>query len=316
MAANLEAQIQSSGNIVLDRRYAWAKAEAEDGAHAAAADILDQIVAEAPRWAAAWFALGVAREKAGDKQGAAVAFQRLAELDAEGLFGALLHLARLGVTATPERAPESYVRGLFDQYAARFEMHLVDELGYCGPALLRDALRRAAGDGGFQFRNFIDLGCGTGLMARALSPHFDHAAGVDLAPLMIGKARKTGLYARLETGDLAAFLRNESTGSADLVIAADVFIYLGSLDEVFSETARVLGQGGLFAFSVQTGDDSVSVSEDGWALGKDLRYAHSENYLRRLAAQTGFDIVLLEAASVRRDAGRDVPGLVCVLLKA
>jgi len=309
--AGIEALAQSSGNLVLDRRYAWAKAEADEGAHAVAADLFEQIIAEAPQWAAAWFALGVAREKAGDREGAAAAFHRLMELDADSLFGAPLHLARLGAAAAPTRAPESYVRGLFDQYAARFETHLVDDLRYCGPALLRDALGKvdAARGRAFHFRRFIDLGCGTGLMARALTPHFDQAAGVDLSPLMIEKARQTGLYARLEAADLAAFLRAEPAASADLIIAADVFIYLGDLEAVFRQTGRVLGQNGLFAFSVQTGHEA----DRDWVLGQDLRYAHSEAYLRRLATQTGFVMSRLEPAAVRQDAGRDVPGLVCVL---
>jgi predicted TPR repeat methyltransferase len=312
MAADIETLTQSSGNMVLDRRYAWAKAEADDGAHAVAADIFEQIIADAPEWPAAWFALGVAREKAGDMQGAAVAFQRLAELDGDSLFGASLHLARLGAAAMPGRAPEGYVRGLFDQYAARFDTHLVDELAYRGPALLLDALRRVdtARSGAFHFRHFIDLGCGTGLMARALSPHFDRATGVDLSPLMIGEGRKTGLYTRLETAELAAFLRAEPTDSADLVVAADVFIYLGDLEKAFGETGRVISHGGLFAFSVQTGVDLD------WAVGKDLRYAHSQAYLRRLAAETGFAVLSIDDVSSRKDAGLDVPGLVCVLIKA
>jgi predicted TPR repeat methyltransferase len=300
---------QSSGNIVLDRRFAWAKAEADEGAHEAAADILQQIVAEAPIWSAAWFALGVAREKSGDPAGAAAAFQRLTEIDPEGLFGAPLHLARLGAATAPERAPDDYVRGLFDQYAARFDAHLVDALAYRGPALLLEALRRTEADrgGALRFRHFIDLGCGTGLMARALTPHFEQATGVDLAPLMIEEARKSGLYARLEAAELTAFLRVEPAASADLVIAADVFVYMGNLEEVFGETARVLTPDGLFAFSVQAGEGAD------WRLGDDMRYFHSQAYVRRLAAQTGLAVLTIETASTRQDAGRDVPGLVCVL---
>ena len=300
---------QSSGNLVLDRRYAWAEAEAAEGAHAAAADILEQIVTEAPRWSAAWFALGVAREKAGDTAAATAAFRRLTEIDPQGLFGAPLHLARLGATTAPERAPDDYVRGLFDQYAARFDAHLVDALAYRGPALLLDALRQAEADrgGALRFRHVIDLGCGTGLMARALTPHFEQVTGVDLAPLMIEEARRSGLYARLEAAELTAFLRGEPAASADLVVAADVFVYLGNLEEVFGETARVLTSGGLFAFSVQAGENAD------WRLGDDMRYFHSQTYLRQLAAQAGFAVLSIDAASTRQDAGRDVPGLICVL---
>lgn len=303
---------QSSGNLVLDRRFAWAQAAAHEGAHDAAADILEQIIAEAPRWPAAWLALGEAREKAGDLDGAVVAFRQLAELDTSGLLGGALHLARLGGGAEPERAPDAYVRGLFDTYAARFDAHLTGELAYRAPQLLRDALETACTRRQqiFHFRRAIDLGCGTGLMARSLVPYVDEISGVDLSPLMIEEARRTGLYASLHVGELMAFLQNCPNGSADLIVAADVLVYLGALETTFMEAARVLTSGGLLAFSVQRGED------DDWTLGQDMRYFHSQGYLARLAAETGFTALSIDAGSSRKDAGLDVPGLVAVLVRA
>ncbi|MBN9081194.1 MAG: hypothetical protein BGP04_23210 [Rhizobiales bacterium 62-17] len=303
---------QSSGNLVLDRRFAWAQAAAHEGAHEAAAEILEQILAEAPRWAAAWFALGEAREKAGDHPGAILAFQHLAAADPSGLLGADLHLARLGAGAAPERAPDAYVRGLFDTYAARFDAHLTGDLAYRAPQLLTQALRAACERRRqiFHFPRVIDLGCGTGLMARSLSPHFDEMHGVDLSPLMIEEARHTHLYASLHVGELVAFLQERPAQSAELVIAADVLVYLGALEATFAEAARVLTSGGLFGFSVQQGD------AQGWVLGQDMRYFHSRAYLARLGATAGFEVISLDAASSRKDAGHDVPGLVAILRRA
>jgi predicted TPR repeat methyltransferase len=53
--------------------------------------------------------------------------------------------------------------------------------------------------------------------------------------------------------------------------------------------------------------------QQSYALGADLRYAHSPAYLAAEAGRAGFTVAHLEAASSRRDAGRDVPGLVVVL---
>src|SRR5262249_10120434 len=62
--------LQSSGDPALDRRLEWARAYLEDDPATAAAMLAD-LVAEAPGFAAAWFLLGEAREKAGDASGAA-----------------------------------------------------------------------------------------------------------------------------------------------------------------------------------------------------------------------------------------------------
>ena len=48
---------------IAERRYAYAKAAALEGDWSAALDVLNQTLERAPEWAAAWFALGEAKEK-------------------------------------------------------------------------------------------------------------------------------------------------------------------------------------------------------------------------------------------------------------
>ena len=301
----------TSGDIIADRRYAWAEAAAADGDHAAAADLFAQTLELTPDWAAAWFALGEAREKIDDGPGAVEAFARAAALDTHDALGARLRLAVHGAQNAPLAASPAYIRALFDQYAGRFETHLVETLRYRGPQLLRAGLEHACTLTGraFWFRNALDLGCGTGLMAKALQPLVSAFAGVDLSPKMVAAARMTGCYRRVEAGELVEFLGGEPDASADLAVAADVLVYIGDLRGVFAQCARVLEPGGLFGFTVQQGEAL-------WALGPDLRYAHAPGYLRGLAAQHGFETLSMEAAPTRQDAGRDVPGLVCVLARA
>jgi predicted TPR repeat methyltransferase len=153
----------------------------------------------------------------------------------------------------------------------------------------------------------LDLGCGTGLMAREMSDVCGPIEGVDLAPAMAARARASGLYARVEAGDMQAFLAARDHGAVDLVLAADVFVYCGDLAPVFREARRVLAAGGLFAFTLQR-------SESGdYVLGDDLRYAHSRDYLARLAEACGFRTILCEDVSVRQDRGVAVPGLALVM---
>lgn len=300
----------SSGNLFADRRYEYARAAAKDGDDAAAADLLEQALELAPDWAAAWFALGEACERQGARDQAARAFAQCIASDPDDRHGASLRLALGGGAPAPVAMGAAYVRGLFDQYAPRFDAHLTGALGYRGPQILEGALRAAcdARGRGFHFAAVLDLGCGTGLMAAALDPHFDTIHGVDLSPGMIAQARKTGLYDSLETAEMLGWMKSRPAAQASLVTAADVLVYVGDLSPLFAQAARVLDPArGLFAFTTQR------LEGEDYALGADMRFAHAPEYLRGCAQAAGLQVVLLEEQSTRRDAGRDVPGLVCVL---
>lgn len=52
-----------------------------------------------------------------------------------------------------------------------------------------------------QARSVLDLGCGTGVHAEALSPRFDYT-GVDVQPRLVDHARRARPYARFEVGDI------------------------------------------------------------------------------------------------------------------
>ena len=155
----------SSGDLIADRRYDFARAYAADGDLAAAADLYAQAVELVPGFASAWFALGEAREALGDREGAGTAFARALEADRDDRHGAALHLARLGGADPAAAALQTYVRTLFDQYAARFDRALED-LSYSAPAKLREAVMKH----GTRFGSMLDLGCGTGLAGAAFRP--------------------------------------------------------------------------------------------------------------------------------------------------
>lgn len=273
--------------------------------------MFEQALELAPDFAPAWIGLGDARQRLGRRDAAAAAFARAAALDPRGTLGAQMRLAALGAIEAPGAPPSAWVSALFDEYAPRFDTHLVKALAYRGPELLMSALERACLLRGraFKFARALDLGCGTGLMGRALAPHAGSLRGADISPAMIEIARTAGFYAELHVCDLSAYLETQADGGSDLVIAADTFVYAGDLSGVFAQGARALMPGGLFAFTLQ------SAAGNSWSLGADLRYAHSRGYIDRLAAQYGFDTVILDEASARRDAGADVPGLVCVLAR-
>jgi predicted TPR repeat methyltransferase len=299
----------SSGDLLADRRYSYAKGALDEGDFPAAIDLARQALELAPQFAAAWALLGRALLSSGERTEAAEALTRALALDPDDPMGLRVDLAHLGALPAESAVTGSYVRALFDDYAPRFEKHLLKSLNYRGPELIADALRRASTRRlpGFRFRRVLDLGCGTGLMARALEGSAGTIEGVDLSGRMLAQARKTHLYDALHESDLVAFLQSCDAASADLVVAADVFVYMAALDAAFREAHRVLERGGFLAFTVQ------AHAGEGVVLGEDARYAHAEGYLRELAAATDFGVAIFEAVSTRQDRGEDVPGFVAVL---
>jgi predicted TPR repeat methyltransferase len=297
----------SSGDLMADRRYEFARDLQLKGDLAAAADLLEQAIELAPRFASAWFTLGEVRRQLGMRDAAVAAFRKAREADISDQHGAGLRLMRLGAEDLSSMPP-AYVRALFDQYAPKFERALVDDLGYRGPSLLFKAVlaaRRAARKPAF-FRNAIDLGCGTGLAAAAFASEVDRFTGIDLAPRMIEKARASGLYAELEVNEMLEAMRARRDACADLVLAADAFVYVADLLPVLKETSRVLAAGGLLAFTVETHDG------DGVTIGEGLRYAHGENYVRAALQSAGLVPSQLEYLSARNEDNVPAPGLVVV----
>jgi predicted TPR repeat methyltransferase len=295
----------SSGDLIADRRYAIAGELERRGELAAAADLLAQALERAPCFSIAWFALAEIRERLGDRSGAGQAFRQALALDPHDAQGAGLRLARLEARTAP--MPPAYVRTLFDQYAPRYDRALVQELAYCAPRLLRDAVERMQTARGlaFRFRRMLDLGCGTGLAGEAFAPLCDTMFGIDLSPAMIEQARRKHLYSGLLVADLNEALERERA-RADLIVAADAFVYLADLQPVCRAAARVLEPGGLFAFTTETHGGAGAV------LGEKLRYAHSARHVRGALEAAGLTALTLAPASPRTEAGVPVPGLLIV----
>jgi predicted TPR repeat methyltransferase len=285
-----------------DGRSAYARAAADDGAWQEAAEMYQQAIDLAPAWTAAWMGLGGARGALGETAAATLAYKHALRLDPADLHGAALRLAVLDPSAMPPTAPQAYVSALFDAYAPRFEAHLTQGLIYHGPA---DLVQAMAEVGRCRFGHTIDIGCGTGLGGVAMRPLTATLIGVDLSAAMVAVARSKAIYDRLAVGDICAVLAEQPAASADLVFAADVFIYIGDLTAILTAVARVLRPGGTIAFTAQR-------CADGIAVGPDMRFAHALDYVETVLQTCGFAPLVLRAESARRENSRDVPGLVAV----
>ena len=320
-ALNLGALLQKRGRL----------AEALEATRAA--------VAAAPLDARAHYSLGCMLQASGRLEEAAAAYQSALERDrghekalynlgmvlqaldrlqeAAAAYRRLLAVAPAHTSArhmldavsgrTTATAPAAHIREIFDAYSEGFERHLVEALGYDAPQALRRLVEREAPQR--RFRQALDLGCGTGLVARQFRDRAAAIEGVDLAPKMAALARASGLYEAVAEADLLGFLAAaRRAGKAyDLVLSADVFIYIGDLAPIFAALAPVMAPGGLFALSVE------ALAAGDYALLPTGRYAQSEGYLSALAAANGFSLCGREAFTLRKEWGRPIPGLALLL---
>jgi len=309
----LSTMFLSSGDLVADRRFEWARDCEAKGDLRGAADLLEQALELVPAYASAWFTLGEIGEKLGDRDRAIAAYRKARLADPDDRHGALVCLMRLGATDVSDM-PRAYMRALFDHYAPAFDEALVGGLNYRAPALLRDAVEAACQAAGrpMRFGTTLDLGCGTGLAGETFRPYADWLVGVDLSPGMIAQARRKTIYDRLQAEDLSAFLSAEEAGRSfyHLAVAADVFVYFPDLAVIVAATARILEAGGILAFTVETHAD------DGVILRDTLRFAHSEVHVRAALDAAGLSILSLQEVSTRTEKKIPVPGLMVVARRA
>jgi predicted TPR repeat methyltransferase len=260
---------------------------------------LDRALALSSTHAGAWTQRGSLLKDMGRTAEAAAAFERAIELGADAELNRFF-LASLGAQASPATAPRAYVQALFDDYADGFDQHLVDVLGYQAH---RQLVTPLAGLQSQAFESALDLGCGTGLCGPLLRPIVRQLHGLDLSRAMLDQAAARGVYDRLVQADLMEHLQR-TPERHDLVVAADVFIYVGELEAVFAGVVRVLRPRGVFCFSVEHADDDRPV-----ALNAQLRYAHSLPYLQGLARRHGLRLLRSVAEPIRQNRTQAIPGL-------
>jgi predicted TPR repeat methyltransferase len=255
-----------------------------------------------PNITAARAGLGKAWLEAGEADKALEAFAQIEEPEDD----LRQCIAQAEAMRAQQRSDAGYVRHLFDQFSADYDVRMRGQLSYRAPEILREmaALVLPRQDG----LAVLDLGCGTGLAGVAFKDMAAHLDGIDLSPAMIAKARTLGIYDDLKVGDiesgLIAFDR-----TYDLILAADTVVYLGDLTPLLPQVVGRMAPGGTFLFTVESKDG------DGFELGPKRRWRHSESYLRDAASHSGFDISGIVQCSPRMEAGVPVAGLAVALAR-
>jgi len=265
--------------------------------------LLEKMAAWLPDDAQAHFALGVCLTTIGDLPASVAALERALALDPNN-YDMRVALAVAGKGPPP--APDLIqTRGVFDSYAERFDKHLVENLEYRVPEKLAEILAAS----GRTWDRMLDLGCGTGLSGASLRPYVRHITGVDLSRPMIEKAKARGVYDTMYQADCVEFLRRVE-GTYDVMVATDVLIYLGDLENLFRAVALRLERGGVFWFSIE------ECGGDGFEVALTQRYQHSLSYVRRTAYAMGLRLGSEQPIEIRLEYGQPIRGRLVALERA
>lgn len=210
-----------------------------------------------------------------------------------------------------EQAPSKYIEDLFNQYAQFYNKHVSDKLGYKVPEIMRSKIANFLGDKVESIR-ILDLGCGTGLCGIYFSDISFYMVGVDISREMLSHARAIQSYDGLCQINILQSIPGEGLQVFDLVLAADVLVYIGELDIIFQKVASALDKNGLFCFTVEKSKSNENHSHKLLHSG---RFTHSEKYINSLAKAHNFVIKLSDEIELRRDNNDQIKGILYILEK-
>lgn len=221
--------------------------------------------------------------------------------------------------ATDAEEDAAYAEALFDGYADDFDDSL-RSLEYRGPSAVADAVVSACDAAAW--RVVLDLGAGTGLLARelrkkeAIPPACDVHAN-DVSRKMLDRAPE-GLYASTTVCDA---VRLEETrpgwvGRLDAVLGADVSGYINDLEPLLATAAALLVPGGALVLTIELADaDDEAATGALGAVGPSGRYRHDVAGLLDAATALGTYEVRRrpDVVRLRKDEGAPVRGAAVVL---
>lgn len=245
---------------------------------------------------------------------------------------------------TPDNSPEEYVINLFDQYANYYTEHMKQTLKYKAPELMRQIAGKFI-NASSKAKKVLDLGCGTGLCGIYFSDLANVMVGVDLSKNMLLTAKQLKAYDILVQQNISTAIPGENLNYFDFILAADVFTYNGNLETIFQKCKSSLTKEGKFIFTIEKLTTSPSLLEkinnkicnkmnnkviknetinnieekkdekenNNYKLQKTGRFAHSPEYISKLAKQCGFKISYNKDIMLRKEDHKPIDGMLYLL---
>lgn len=244
-----------------------------------------------PRHVQAWFNLGNCYLQMGKFDQAAEAFRQALRLDPTHAHARFLlsSLGPMSADQLPKTMPRDMVEGFFTQVAPNYEQ-LAEANQYQGPRLVAEAcrpyLKKTTG------LHLVDLGCGTGLVAKPWRGLCREALGVDMTHAMVAASQmaRSGdnpTYDRVLQEDINAVAPGTFMPAAsDVVLCVDTAQFLGDLTPVMKLAAQALNADGLFVLTIEPLN-----APHGYAVNRETsRFGHHPDYVRKTAAAAGLEL--------------------------
>ena len=130
--------------------------------------------------------------------------------------------------------------------------------------------------------------------------------------------QEENVYTDVIIADCSEYLQKRmkrGASSADLILAGDVLVYIGKLDTLFNGVRNALKSSGKFFFSVEKLIEEESDSNIGFVLQESARFAHTKEYIEKVASESGLMITMCVDVPLRYDGGIAVNGYIFVLQK-
>mmetsp|Transcript_9130 Transcript_9130/g.27141 ORF Transcript_9130/g.27141 Transcript_9130/m.27141 type:complete len:502 (+) Transcript_9130:63-1568(+) len=250
------------------------------------------------------------------------------------------------------RKPKEFVAELFDSFAETFDEKLTKTLDYRVPQIIgskvAEILEKDDDETNIVVRNVLDAGCGTGLAGRELRKAIDDREGneqqritlvgvdastkmLDIAeqctatkgcglPISPDDSKNKGepkLYDALLDLDLEEMTLDntlmEKDAAFELIVAADVFVYFGSLERMMQVLSHLSSDSGLLIFTCERA--TLEEAPLGFRLLPTGRFAHTKDHAVGAASSAGYSLVDYVEIVPRTEKGVAVDGHLFVFSK-
>jgi predicted TPR repeat methyltransferase len=302
-AISFEAAFET-GDPSVDTLYNLALCHQDLGDDIEAGRLYNSILSQDPKHQSSINNFAYLCHKTGDTKRAASLYAQLLKLNPE--HQAAQHMLSSITGTTPDTAPLEYVESIFDNYADDFEHSLIENLRYRTPEVLYDFLCKSINNR--LHKKCLDLGCGTGLAGEQFRQCCDELTGIDISQKMLAIADKKNLYDKLFKDDIIHFLQ-KSDQKCNLILAADVFTYMGDLEKIFTECGNSIAPSGILLFSVE----EALNSQKGFELKPTGRFGHSADYIEKLSKKTRWTMISHKLSKLRKEKGKWIMGHLYIL---
>ena len=135
----------------------------------------------------------------------------------------------------------------------------------------------------------LDIGIGTGLASIKFAKLGLEIYGIDSSQEMLDECKSKSFARSLELFDLTATHLPFTENYFNHAICCGVLHFIGNLEEIFKEAARIIKPGGIFSFTTAPHNKKTPYLKEDTAWGVPI-FRHSPEYIIELSTENGFEI--------------------------